>query len=171
MDERKLIELAGNLIGEENFTDEMKEITKEIMNKDQYIPQGNTGIFDPEDYYLDVSLIRVRLKECKLTLKQLHEQVGVSYRTVTRWLSKDEFPKHKNLMSLAEALQIEPHELVVRKSYFSASPLKDELRFVHRHLEKLVVQILNDEKTPKDKKLDALIKFHSTLLKAKKSSK
>ena len=61
--------------------------------------------FDPDDYYLDTELIRVRLKECNLTLKQLQEKVGVSYRTVIRWLAKDEFPKDKNFIQLAEVLQ------------------------------------------------------------------
>ena len=126
--------------------------------------------FNANDYRLDSELIRVRLKECKLTLKQLHEKVGVSYRTVMRWLSDDEFPTNKNFMQLAEVLQLEPHQLLVSRNAFrQKDALNESVRFAQRSLESLVTEILDDEKMPKDKKVDALIKYHNALIKLKSS--
>ena len=72
-------------------------------------------------------------------------------------------------MQLAEALQLEPHQLV-RKNYSGQGTLVDEsLRFTQRGLENLVAEILDDEKMPKDKKVDALVKYHNTLIKLKSS--
>ena len=129
----------------------------------------DTAPFAPDRFYLDAELIRVRMKECKLTLKQLHEQVGVSYRTVIRWLNDSEFPKQQNLVKLAEALQLEPHQLV-RQNYSGQSTLLNEsLRFTQRNLESIITEILDDEKMPKEKKVDVLVKYHNTLIKLKSS--
>lgn len=162
--EKQLLDFADKLGGEELVEELMATKPTNPTPKQQ---ASETTIFDPDSYYLDSELIRVRLKECNLTLKQLHEKVGVSYRTVMRWLAKTEFPKDKNFMQLAEALQLEPHQLV-RRNYTGQSTLLDEsLRFTQRSLENLVTEILDDEKMPKDKKVDALVKYHNTLIKLK----
>ncbi len=162
--EKQLLDFADKLGGEELVEELMATKPTNPTSKQQ---ASETTIFDPDSYYLDSELIRVRLKECNLTLKQLHEKVGVSYRTVMRWLAKTEFPKDKNFMQLAEALQLEPHQLV-RRNYTGQSTLLDEsLRFTQRSLENLVTEILDDEKMPKDKKVDALVKYHNTLIKLK----
>lgn len=164
--EKQLLDFAEKLGGEE-FVEELMETKPTNPTPKQRTSE--TTLFDPDRYYLDSELIRVRLKECKLTIKQLHEKVGVSYRTVMRWLARTEFPKEKNVMQLAETLQLEPHQLV-RKNYSGQGTLVDEsLRFTQRGLENLVAEILEDEKMPKDKKIDALVKYHNTLIKLKSS--
>ncbi|MDE0688292.1 MAG: helix-turn-helix transcriptional regulator [Candidatus Poribacteria bacterium] len=170
MNEQKLMEMAVKLIGEDNLSDELKKVREEIMNEGQNQSQGNEDIFTSREYILDVNLIRVRMKERELTLTQLQEQVGVTYRTVARWLSKYEFPRHQNLMRLAEVLQMEPHQFV--RNRFGPEPMENEdLRFVQRRIENMVTEILEDEKIPKDKKLDALIKYHGTLVRGKNSNR
>ena len=164
--EKQLLDFAEKLGGTE-FVEEL--MATKTTNPTPKQSTSKTTLFDSGSYYLDSELIRVRLKECKLTLKQLHEKVGVSYRTVMRWLAKDEFPKDKNFMQLAEVLQLEPHQLV-RRNYTGQSTLLDEsLRFTQRSLESLVTEILDDEKMPKDKKVDALVKYHNALIKLKSS--
>ena len=164
--EKQLLDFAEKLGGEE-FVEEL--MATKPTNPTPKQPTSKTTLFDPDRYYLDSQLIRVRLKECKLTLKQLHEKVGVSYRTVMRWLAKDEFPKEKNFMQLAEVLQLEPHQLVKRKYSGQKEDINENLLFAQRSLENLVTEILDDEKMPKDKKVDALIKYHNTLIKLKSS--
>ena len=164
--EKQLLDFAEKLGGEE-FVEELMETKPTNPTPKQRTSE--TTLFNPDRYYLDSELIRVRLKECKLTIKQLHEKVGVSYRTVMRWLARTEFPKDKNFMQLAEVLQLEPHQLV-RKNYSGQNTvLNESLRFTQRNLENLVTEILEDEKMPKDKKVDALVKYHNTLIKLKSS--
>ena len=167
--EKQLLDVAEELGGEE-FVEELKMETKttDPTPKQSASKTASFG-FDPDNYYLDSELIRVRLKECKLTLKQLHEKVGVSYRTVMRWLTKAEFPKNQNFMQLAEVLQLEPHELVRRNYSGQSTLLNESLRLTQRSLESLVTEILDDEKMPKDKKVDALVKYHNALIKLKNS--
>ena len=43
--------------------------------------------------------------------------------------------------------------------------------FVQRRIEEIVTEILNDEETPNEKKVDTLVKFHSALVRAKKSKR
>ncbi len=164
--EKQLLDFAKEHGGE--------EFVKELMATKPTNPTpkqsaSETTLFDSDNYYLDSELIRVRLKECNLTLKQLHEKIGVSYRTVMRWLARTEFPKDENFMQLAEVLQLEPHQLV-RKNYSSEkASINEHLRFAQRSLENLVTEILDDEKMPKEKKVDALIKYHNALIKLKSS--
>ena len=164
--EKQLLDFAEQLGGEE-FVEELMATKPANPTPEQ--SASDTTLFDSDNYYLDSELIRVRLKECNLTLKQLHEKIGVSYRTVMRWLARAEFPKDENFMQLAEALQLEPHQLV-RKNYSSEkASINEHLRFAQRSLENLVTEILDDEKMPKEKKVDTLIKYHNALIKLKSS--
>lgn len=164
--EKQLLDFAEKLGGEE-FVEELMETKPTNPTPKQSTSKAT--LFDPDSYYLDSELIRVRLKECQLTLKQLHEKIGVSYRTVMWWLAKTEFPKDKNFMQLAEVLQLEPHQLVRRKYSSQKEGINENLLFAQRSLENLVTEILDDEKMPKDKKADALIKYHNALIKLKSS--
>jgi len=164
--EKQLLDFAEKLGGEE-FVEELMATKPTNPTPEQ--SASETTLFDSDNYYLDSELIRVRLKECNLTLKQLHEKIGVSYRTVMRWLARAEFPKDENFMQLAEVLQLEPHQLV-RKNYSSEkASINEHLRFAQRSLENLVTEILDDEKMPKEKKVDTLIKYHNALIKLKSS--
>ncbi len=166
--EKQLLDFAENFGGEEL----VEELTMETKTTDPTLKQSasQTTLFDPDRFRLDSELIRVRIKECNLTLKQLHEKVGVSYRTVMRWLTNDEFPKDKNFMQLAEVLQLEPHQLIVSKNAFrQKDTLNENIRFAQRSIESIVTEILDDEKMPKDKKVDALVKYHNALIKLKSS--
>ncbi len=164
--EKQLLDFAEKLGGEE-FVEELR--ATKPTNPTPKQDASETTFFDPDRSYLDSALIRVRLKECKLTFKQLHEKVGVSYRTIMRWLARDEFPKEKNFMQLAEVLQLEPYQLVKRKYSLQKEDINENLLFAQRSLENLVTEILDDEKIPKDKKVDALIKYHNALIKLKSS--
>ena len=77
--EKQLLDFAEKLGGEE-FVEELMETKPTNPTPKQSTSKAT--LFDPDSYYLDSELIRVRLKECQLTLKQLHEKIGVSYRTV-----------------------------------------------------------------------------------------
>ncbi|MDE0016684.1 MAG: helix-turn-helix transcriptional regulator [Candidatus Poribacteria bacterium] len=165
--EKQLLDFAEKLGGEE-FVEELMETKPTNPTPKQ--STSKTTLFDPDRFRLDSELIRVRLKECKLTIKQLHEKVGVSYRTIMRWLTNDEFPKDKNLMQLAEVLQLEPHQLLVSSNAFrQKDTLNENIRFAQRSIESIITEILDDEKMPKDKKVDALIKYHNALIKLKSS--
>ena len=164
--EKQLLDFAKEHGGEE-FVEELMATKPTNPTPEQ--SASETTLFDSDNYYLDSELIRVRLKECNLTLKQLHEKIGVSYRTVMRWLARAKFPKDENFMQLAEVLQLEPHQLV-RKNYSSEkASINEHLRFAQRSLENLVTEILEDEKMPKEKKVDTLIKYHNALIKLKSS--
>ena len=165
--EKQLLDFAENLGGNELIKDLMATKSTNPTSKQS---ASKTTVFDPDRFRLDSELIRVRLRECNLTLKQLHEKVGVSYRTVMRWLTNDEFPKEKNFMQLAEILQLEPYQLLVSTNTFrKKDTLNESLRFTQRSIETLVTEILDDEKIPKDKKIDALVKYHNALIKLKSS--
>ncbi len=165
--EKQLLDLAEQLGGEE-FVEEL--MATKPANPIPEQSASDTTLFDSDNYYLDSELIRVRLKECNLTLKQLHEKIGVSYRTVMRWLARAEFPKDENFMQLAEVLQLEPHQLLVSRNAFrQKDTLNESVRFAQRSLESLVTEILDDEKMPKEKKVDTLIKYHNALIKLKSS--
>ena len=166
--EKQLLDFAEKFGGEELVEELMME-TK-TTNPTPKQSASKTPLFDPDHFRLDSELIRVRTKECKLTLKQVHEKVGVSYRTVMRWLANDEFPKDENFMQLAEVLQLEPHQLLVSRNAFrQKDTLNESVRFAQRSIERIVTEILDDEKMPKDKKVDALIKYHNALIKLKSS--
>ena len=165
--EKQLLDFAEQLGGAE-FVEELMATKPTSSTPKQ--STSETTLFDPGRFRLDSELIRVRLKECKLTIKQLHEKVGVSYRTVMRWLTNDEFPKDKNLMQLAEVLQLEPHQLLVSRNAFQQKDnLNENIRFAQRSIESIVTEILDDEKMPKDKKVDALVKYHNALIKLRSS--
>ena len=165
--EKQLLDFAEEIGGE--------ELVEELMATKPTDPTAKqsaseTTLFDSDRFRLDSELIRVRLKECNLTLKQLHEKVGVSYRTVMRWLSNDESPKDENFMQLAEVLQLEPHQLLVSRNAFrQKDPLNESVRFAQRSIERIVIEMLDDEKIPTDKKIDALVKYHNALIKLKSS--
>ena len=167
--EKQLLDFAEQLGGEE-FVEEIMATKPTNPTPEQQVSNTNDFDFDPDRFRLDSELIRVRIKECNFTLKQLHEKVGVSYRTVLRWLTDDEFPKDKNLRQLAEVLQLEPHQLVVSRNAFrQKDALNENIRFAQRSIESVVTEILDDEKMPKDKKVDALVKYHNALIKLKDS--
>ena len=46
--------------------------------------------------------------------------------------------------------------------------MDESLRFTQRSIESIVAEILDDEKMPKEKKVDALAKYYNILLKGKK---
>ena len=161
------MELAEKIGGEE-FVEELLMDTKTTKRNPKQ-DATDTNLFDPDHFYLDGELIRVRMKECNLTLKQVQEQVGVSYRTVIRWLTNSEFPKHQNFTRLAEVLQLEPHQLVRRNTFGRQDTIGENLRFAQRSIEAVITEILNDEKMPKEKKVDALAKYYNVLIKAKNS--
>ena len=165
--EKQLLDFAEKLGGEE-FVEEV--MAERAANPGAKQRATKTTIFDPNQFRLDTELVRVRLKECNLTLKQLHEKLDVSYRTIIRWLAGSEFPKDQNLMRLAEVLQLEPHQVVASTNAFrQKDPLNESVRFAQRSIENLITEILDDEKMPKDKKVDALIKYHCALIKLKNS--
>ncbi|MDE0088850.1 MAG: helix-turn-helix transcriptional regulator [Candidatus Poribacteria bacterium] len=160
--EESLIELAEKL-GCEEVIETYHKITGETTEEDE--------LFDAESYSLDTTLIRVRMKERNLALKDVQEQIGVAYRTLIRWLNRDDFPKHQNLLKLAEILELEPHKLVYRwRRYGDNRPNEsnDALRYIQRRIETIVTEILDDKETSKEKKFDALVKYHNILLKATK---
>ena len=164
--EEQLMELAeemgGKVLVEEHRMD--KETITQNPEKDEI----DADFFKARNLILDVELIRVRMKECNLTLKQVHEQVEVSYRTVIRWLSKDELPREQNLIRLAEVLGLEPYQLFRKGMFGKEDILNENLRFAQRSIESLITEILDDEKIPKEKKVDALTKYYSVLMRAKK---
>ena len=43
--------------------------------------------------------------------------------------------------------------------------LNESLRFTQRSIESLVTEILEDEKMAKEKKVDAMVKYHNALIK------
>ena len=169
--EEELMELAEQMGGRELVEELLMDKETITQNPEQNESEQNetdTDFFEAKGRVLDVELIRVRMKECNLTLKQVQEQVGVSYRTVTRWLSRTEVPRQQNFTRLAEVLGLEPHQLV-RSGMFGKQDILDEnLRFAQRSIENLITEILEDEKMPKDKKVNALTKYYSVLIKAKK---
>ena len=165
--EAQLMELAEEM-GGKAFVEELR-MDKETTTQNPEQDEMDADFFEARNLILDVELIRVRMKECNLTLKQVQEQVGVSYRTVTRWLSRDEIPREQNFIRLAEVLGLEPYQLF-RKGMFGKQDILDEnLRFAQRSIESLITEILDDEKIPKEKKVDALTKYYSVLIKAKNS--
>ena len=170
MNEEKFIKLATKIVGE-STVEEYLNMNKETMNQDPNQAEFDEDVFDSDSYYLDTGFIRVRMKERNLTLKQLQEQVGVAYRTATRWLGNQEFPRTQNLTRLAEVLEVEPHELVIKQSFSSRERIDDDLQFVQRRIEEIVTEILNDEEISNEKKVDTLVKFHSALVRAKKSKR
>ena len=123
--EKQLLDFAEEIGGKE-FVEELLTENETTQPNSEQDAEG-TDPFDTDRFYLDSELIRVRIKECKLTLIQLHQKVGVSYRTVIRWLNNTEFPKHQNLVQLAEALQLEPHELVLRKMMGRRTMMEESL--------------------------------------------
>lgn len=160
--EESLIELAEKL-GCEEVIETYYKITGETTEEEE--------LFDAKSYSLDTTLVRVRMKERNLALKDVQEQIGVAYRTLIRWLNKDDFPKHQNLVKLAEILELEPYQLVYRwKRYGNNLPNEnnDALRYIQRRIETIVTEILDDKETSNEKKFDALIKYHNILLKATK---
>ena len=165
--EAQLMELAEEM-GGKAFVEELR-MDKETTTQNPEQDEMDADFFEARNLILDVELIRVRMKECNLTLKQVQEQVEVSYRTVTRWLSRDEIPREQNFIRLAEVLGLEPYQLF-RKGMFGKQDILDEnLRFAQRSIESLITEILDDEKIPKEKKVDALTKYYSVLIKAKNS--
>ena len=170
MNEEKFIKLAAKIVGE-STVEEYLNMNKETMHQDPNQAEFDEDVFDSDSYYLDTGFIRVRMKERNLTLMQLQEQVGVAYRTATRWLGNQEFPRTQNLTRLAEVLEVEPHELVIKQSFSSRERIDDDIRFVQRRIEEIVTEILNDEEISNEKKVDTLVKFHSTLVRAKKSKR
>ena len=160
--EESLIELAEKL-GCEEVIETYHKIIGETTNEEE--------LFDVKSYSLDTTLVRVRMKECNLALKDVQEQIGVAYRTLIRWLNRDDFPKHENLAKLAEVLELEPYQLVYRwRRYGDNRPNEnnDALRYIQRRIETIVTEILDDKETSNEKKIDALVKYHNILLKATK---
>ena len=121
--------------------------------------------FSDEDYKLNAQLIRVRMKELGLTLTDLQQHTSVTYRTLYRWLSGEDFPRKKNIVKLADILQLEPEQLFIQKYTSRLTAVRDELLFVQRQIEQIVSQTLSDEKVPDEKKLELLLKYHNMLLK------
>ena len=168
--EEQLMELAEQMGGRE-FVEELRMDKENITQNPEQNEMGNetdTDFFEAKSSVLDVELIRVRMKECNLTLKQVQEQVGVSYRTVTRWLGRDEVPRQQNFMRLAEVLGLEPYQLVRNGAFGKLDVIDESIRFAQRSIESVITEILKDEKMPKDKKVNALTKYYSVLIKAKK---
>lgn len=159
--EESLSELAEKL-GCEEVVETYHKIIDETTEEQE--------LFDAKFYSLDTTLVRVRMKERNLALTDLQEQLGVAYRTLTRWLSKDDFPQHQNLVKLADVLDIELYQLVIKKRYGGSYPNErnDALRYIQRRIETVVTEILEDKETSKEKKLDALVKYHNILLKTTK---
>ena len=167
--------LFGDITQQDTETNEETSQTEQVaLSETEHLDKATNEeqeIFDPKFYTLDATLVRVRMKERNLALTDLQEQLGVAYRTLTRWLSHDDFPKHKNLVKLADALDIEPYKLVIRQRSYTINQINeanDEIRYIQRRLETIVTEILDDKETSKEKKLDALVKYHNILLKATK---
>jgi transcriptional regulator with XRE-family HTH domain len=159
--EKTLNEMANN-IGAQDIVDQYADTHDETNDEEV--------LFDSKSFSLDVTLVRVRMKERNLTLTEVQEQLGIAYRTLIRWLNKDDFPQHQNLVKLADVLDIEPYQLVYRwRKYGDNHPNEnnDALRYVQRRIETIVTQIMDDKETSKEKKLDALVKYHNILLKSK----
>lgn len=69
-----------------------------------------------------------------------------------------------------EVLQLEPHQLLVSRNAFrQKDTLNENIRFAQRSIESIITEILDDEKMPKDKKVDTLVKYHNALIKLKSS--
>ena len=131
-------------------------------------------LFDDKAFKLDASLVRVRMKECDLTLTDLQGKIGVAYRTLIRWLNRDDFPQHRNLVKLADVLELEPYQLVIRWTNFTTpwpNESSDAIRYIQRRIETIVTQILEDKEISKETKLNALVKYHNILLKQQKQSR
>ena len=70
--------------------------------------------------------------------------------------------------TLAEVLGLEPYQLIRSGMFGKQDILNENLRFVQRSIESIITEILEDDKMPKDKKVNALTKYYSVLIKAKK---
>lgn len=53
------------------------------------------------------------------------------------------------------------------RGVFNSNVLDENLRFAQRSLEGIITEILEDDKMLKDKKVDALTKYYSVLIKKK----
>ena len=125
--EESLIELAHKLGCEEAVEHYLNE-NDENTEADNQTSEEET-LFEPQYYTLDTTLVRVRMKERNLALTDLQEQLGVAYRTLTRWLSKDDFPQHQNLVKLADVLDIELYQLVIKKSMEGTILMKEMMHY------------------------------------------
>ena len=77
--EKQLLDFAEKIGGEELVEELMMETETTNPTPKQSASKTASFDFDPTFYHLDSELIRLRIKECKLTLIQLHQKVGVSY--------------------------------------------------------------------------------------------
>lgn len=170
--------LFGDITQQDTETNEETSQTQQVaLSETAHLDKATNEeqeLYNPKFYTLDATLIRVRMRERNLTLTDLKEQLGVAYRTVIRWLNKDDFPQHKNLVKLADVLDVEPYKLVYNTWRQSGdkrpSETNDAIRYIQRRIETIVTEILDDKETSKEKKLDALLKYHNILLKATKEN-
>jgi len=134
----------------------LEETAEEIFEKTKQS-------FGATKFELNIRLVRARLKELKLTLKDVQRKTGVSYRTVHRWITGEDLPHPKNLVQLTHILDIELYQLVTDAFRFKPKSNTDQIFFVQRQIEKLIDAMLEDPKIPPEKKLDMLVKYHKVL--------
>lgn len=67
----------------------------------------------------DINRIKLVLVEKKRTNKWLSEQMGVTPSTVSKWCTNSSQPDLSNLLKIADLLEVDLRELIVReyKSY------------------------------------------------------
>ncbi len=63
---------------------------------------------------MDYNRIKAVLAEKKITNNKLAELLGVAPQTVSRWCTNDQQPSIETLFEIAEALDVEVRELLVR---------------------------------------------------------
>jgi DNA-binding Xre family transcriptional regulator len=66
-------------------------------------------------YMEDINRIKVVLVEKKRTSKWLSEQMGVAPSTVSKWCTNSSQPDLGNLLKIADLLEVDIKELLVRE--------------------------------------------------------
>lgn len=65
---------------------------------------------------INASLLRVLMQERGYTIRELAEEMDVTYHTLYGWLWAKNRPLKKNLLKLADALDISPHLIAIRST-------------------------------------------------------
>ncbi len=73
----------------------------------------------------DIYRLRLVLVEKKRTNKWLSEQIGITPSTVSKWRANSSQPDLNSLLKIADLLEVEMKELIVREYKYYLIRLKD----------------------------------------------
>ena len=73
----------------------------------------------------EINRLKVVLVERKRTNKWLSEQLGVSPSTVSKWCTNSSQPDLGSLLRIADILEVDINELIVRKKHTTNRALPD----------------------------------------------